>query len=66
MYVCVLCVCVCLPDEHLGGFQLDLRLAELLADKFNEKWHKGKGKVKKEDIRGFPKAMAKIRAQVCW
>jgi molecular chaperone DnaK (HSP70) len=50
-------------DETLGGFQFDLRLAELLADRFNDKWgksSKGKGK----DVRAFHKAMAKIRAQV--
>ena len=48
-------------DEHLGGFQFDLRLAELLADRFNAKWTKGAGKGK--DVRSFPKAMAKLRAQ---
>lgn len=42
--------------------QFDLRVAELLADRFNEKWaktSKGKGK----DVRAHHKAMAKIRAQ---
>jgi molecular chaperone DnaK (HSP70) len=27
-------------DAHLGGFRFDLRLAEFLADKFNDKWAK--------------------------
>lgn len=42
--------------------QFDLRVAELLADRFNEKWAKGKGKG--QDVRAHHKAMAKIRAQV--
>ncbi|KAM3567637.1 hypothetical protein VYU27_010222, partial [Nannochloropsis oceanica] len=50
-------------DSTLGGFQLDLRVAEVLADRFNEKWRKGKGKGKDVDVRRHPKAMAKIRAQ---
>jgi len=33
-------------DSTLGGFQFDLRIAEVLADRFNEKWRKGKGKGK--------------------
>ncbi|TFJ83042.1 hypothetical protein NSK_005667 [Nannochloropsis salina CCMP1776] len=50
-------------DTTLGGFQFDLRVAEVLADRFNEKWRKGKGKGKDVDVRRHPKAMAKLRAQ---
>jgi len=41
--------------EHgVGGFAIDLAIAELVADGFNAKWGKG-------DVRTIPRAMAKIR-----
>ncbi|CAK4970296.1 unnamed protein product [Aphanomyces euteiches] len=42
-------------DETLGGSQFDLRLADKFADEFNTK-------LKGEDIRKIPRAMAKLRA----
>lgn len=49
-------------DSSLGGFNFDVRLAEMLADRFNEAWHKkasGKGK----DLRDFTMPMTKLRIQ---
>mmetsp|Transcript_582 Transcript_582/g.813 ORF Transcript_582/g.813 Transcript_582/m.813 type:complete len:936 (+) Transcript_582:121-2928(+) len=43
-------------DTSLGGHWFDLMLADMMADKFNEKWKKG-------DVRQSPKAMAKLRTQ---
>ena len=57
-------------DTHLGGFSFDVRLAELLADRFNEAWVKKaskKGKVevdpKDYDVRKFSRPMARLRAE---
>ena len=49
-------------DGSLGGFHFDVRLAELLADRFNENWSKkasGKGK----DLRDHLLPMTKLRLQ---
>jgi hypoxia up-regulated 1 len=49
-------------DASLGGFNFDVRLAELLADRFNAAWGKkasGKGK----DLRDFNLPMTKLRVQ---
>jgi len=49
-------------DGSLGGFNFDVRLAELLADRFNENWSKkasGKGK----DLRDYSLPMTKLRIQ---
>ena len=49
-------------DASLGGFNFDVKLAELLADRFNEKWNKkanGKGK----DLKDFIQPMTKLRIQ---
>lgn len=47
-------------DSSLGGFNFDLKLAELLANRFNEKWSKkasGKGK----DLKDFFRPMTRLR-----
>ena len=49
-------------DSSLGGFNFDLRLAELLASRFNEVWNKkpsGKGK----DLRDFVRPMTRLRLE---
>ena len=49
-------------DSSLGSFSFDLRLADLLAVRFNEAWNKkasGKGK----DLRDFPRPMTRLRVE---
>jgi len=48
-------------DSSLGGFNFDVRLAELLADRFNVVWGKKGGKGK--DLRDYPLPMTKLRLQ---
>ena len=47
-------------DNHVGGFQFDMKLTELFANRFNEIWSKkasGKGK----DIKDFVRPMIRLR-----
>lgn len=49
-------------DHSLGGFNFDIKLAELLADRFNEAWGKkasGKGK----DLKDFVRPMTRLRLE---
>lgn len=49
-------------DHSLGGFDFDVKLAELLAERFNDAWHKkasGKGK----DLRDFVRPMTRLRLE---
>jgi len=49
-------------DSSLGGFNFDVKLAELLADRFNEAWGKkasGKGK----DLKDFFRPMTRLRLE---
>ena len=49
-------------DSSLGGFNFDVKLAELLATRFNEAWSKkahGKGK----DVRDFTRPMTRLRIE---
>ena len=49
-------------DASLGGFAFDVRLAEMLADRFNLGWNKkasGKGK----DLRDFVRPMTRLRVE---
>jgi len=50
-------------DRSLGGFNFDVKLAELLADKFNTAWSKKKNYPKDGDLRNFVIPMTKLRAQ---
>jgi hypoxia up-regulated 1 len=47
-------------DEEIGGFNFDLILAEILADRFNANWHKKKNGAGK-DIRDFNRPMTRLR-----
>lgn len=49
-------------DASLGGFNFDVRLAELLADRFNTVWNKKKSGAGK-DIRDYIQPMTKLRIQ---
>ena len=49
-------------DSSLGGFNFDVKLAELLANRFNEAWGKkasGKGK----DLKNYPRPMTRLRLE---
>ena len=49
-------------DESLGGFNFDLKIADLLASRFNEAWQKktsGKGK----DLRHLVRPMTRLRLE---
>lgn len=49
-------------DSSLGGFNFDVKLAELLANRFNEVWGKkasGKGK----DLKNYPRPMTRLRLE---
>jgi len=49
-------------DSSLGGFNFDVKLAELLANRFNEAWGKkasGKGK----DLKDYPRPMTRLRLE---
>lgn len=50
-------------DRSLGGFNFDVKLAELLADKFNTAWSKKKNYPAGGDLRNFVVPMTKLRAQ---
>lgn len=56
-------------DTHLGGFSFDIKLAEMLADRFNEAWVKKASKkgnlVNKADydVRKFIRPMARLRLE---
>lgn len=45
-------------DAELGGQNMELRLVEYFADEFNKQLGNG------NDVRNFPKAMAKLKKQV--
>ena len=46
-------------DSSLGGFSFDVKLAELLADRFNQVWAKKGGAGK--DLRDFVRPMTRLR-----
>jgi hypoxia up-regulated 1 len=49
-------------DDSLGGFYFDMRLTDLLAQRFNDVWSKkpsGQGK----DLRDFPRPMTRLRIE---
>jgi hypoxia up-regulated 1 len=50
-------------DRSLGGFNFDVKLAELLADKFNAAWSKKKNYPAGGDLRNFVIPMTKLRTQ---
>jgi hypoxia up-regulated 1 len=47
-------------DEEIGGFNFDMILADILATRFNENWHKKKSGAGK-DIRDFIRPMTRLR-----
>lgn len=49
-------------DSSLGGFNFDVRLAEVLADRFNLIWE-SKTSGKEKNLRNFPQPMTKLRIQ---
>lgn len=49
-------------DDSLGGFNFDLVITELLADRFNEIWNKKKSGAGK-DVREFVRPMTKLRVE---
>jgi hypoxia up-regulated 1 len=49
-------------DDSLGGFDFDLVITELLADRFNAIWNKKKSGAGK-DIRDFNRPMTKLRVE---
>lgn len=49
-------------DDSLGGFNFDLVLTEILANRFNEVWNKKKSGAGK-DIRDFVRPMTKLRVE---
>jgi hypoxia up-regulated 1 len=57
-------------DSHLGGFSFDVKLAELLAERFNEAWVKKASKkgtiavnAADYDVRKFSRPMARLRLE---
>jgi len=49
-------------DASLGGFNFDLKLADLLATRFNEVWQK-KSSGKDKDLRNFIRPMTRLRIE---
>lgn len=49
-------------DSSVGGFNFDIKLAELLADRFNEAWGKKKSGVGK-DLKDFVRPMTRLRIE---
>jgi molecular chaperone DnaK (HSP70) len=49
-------------DTQTGGFNFDLRITEILADRFNANWHKKKSGVGK-DIRDHVRPMTRLRVE---
>jgi hypoxia up-regulated 1 len=49
-------------DSSLGGFSFDVRLANLLATRFNDVWNK-KSKSEGKDVREFVRAMTRLRIE---
>lgn len=49
-------------DTSLGGFAFDVKLAEMLADRFNVNWNKKKGGEGK-NLRDFPRPMTRLRVE---
>ena len=49
-------------DDSLGGFNFDLVITEILADRFNAIWNKKKSGAGK-DIRDFARPMTKLRVE---
>eukprot|EP01039_Chlorochromonas_danica_P006723 gene6723-7432_t len=49
-------------DDALGGFYFDLKLADLLAERFNEGWRK-KTKDETKDLRNFNRPMTRLRIE---
>lgn len=50
-------------DASVGGEAFDARIVNYIADEFNSVWDKKRNDGKKEDVRKYPRAMAKIRVQ---
>jgi hypoxia up-regulated 1 len=50
-------------DTHLGGLHMDVRLAEMLADRFNVEWNKQRPSKEIRDIKGNAKVMSKLRLE---
>ncbi len=50
-------------DRSLGGFNFDIKLAELLADRFNDGWSKKKSYKEGDDVKKHILPMTKLRAQ---
>lgn len=50
-------------DASVGGEAFDARIVNFMADEFNEIWNKKRNDGKKEDVRKYPRAMAKLRVQ---
>lgn len=49
-------------DDNLGGFNFDMIITEMLADRFNEIWNKKKSGAGK-DVRDFVRPMTKLRVE---
>lgn len=50
-------------DASVGGEAFDARIVNFIADEFNALWDKKRNDGNKEDVRKYPRAMAKIRVQ---
>ena len=50
-------------DENIGGFNFDVKLAELLAERFNEVWKKKKNFVEGDSIQAHTQPMTRLRTQ---
>ena len=50
-------------DENIGGFNFDVKLAELLAERFNEVWRKKKSYVEGDRVQAHTVPMARLRTQ---
>lgn len=50
-------------DASVGGEAFDARIVNFMADEFNEIWDKKRNDGKKQDVRKYPRAMAKLRVQ---
>ena len=49
-------------DTQTGGFNFDLRIAEILADRFNANWHKKKNGAG-QDVRNHVRPMTRLRME---
>ena len=50
-------------DENIGGFNFDVKLAELLAERFNEVWSKKKSYIKGDKVQAHNGPMTRLRTQ---